>query len=221
MKKRTMKTFIAGICTGVALMSAVGFSYAALTKIDVSMKPVSFTMKGKEIKPSDKEYQYFNGKQYVPASFIHQDTTYVPLRFIAERIGLQVGYDAASNTISLKEKNMAEKEVKFDVLYPLQDEQTVIAPRVQQWFDSHRKQEFTGIMKEEDGLYAAVTRGQKPNGGYGVEVVSVTERANEVVVKVKHINPQPGKMYIQVITYPATLIKIPPTDKEVHFETVN
>ncbi|ERI06643.1 stalk domain-containing protein [Aneurinibacillus aneurinilyticus] len=221
MKKRTTKTFIAGICTGVALMSAVGFSYAALTKIDVSTKPVSFTIEGKEIKPSDKEQQYFNGKQYVPASFIHQDTTYVPLRFIAERLGFQVGYDAAGNTISLKEKNMAEKEMKFQVLYPLQDAQSVIASPIQQWFDSHKKQEFTGTMKGEDGLYAAITRGQKPNGGYGVEVVGVTEQANKVIVKVKYTNPQPGKMYTQVITYPATLVKIPHTDKEVHFEAVN
>lgn len=220
MKKRIVTTFAAGILAGIGLMSAAGFSYAALTKIDVSVKPISFMMDGKEVQPSDREQQYFNGKNYVPASFIHQNTTYVPLRFISEKLGYQVGYDAKNGIISLGEQNMTEKEWTFDVIYPSDGAQPVISPRIQQWFDDHKNQEFTGSIRDEDGIYAAVARGQKPNGGYGVEVVGVTERANKVVVKVKYKDPEPGKMYTQVITHPSTLIKVPRTDKEIRFEIV-
>lgn len=220
MKKRTATTFAAGLFAGIALMSAAGFSYAAMSKIDVSMKPATFVMNGQEVKPSDKENQYFNGVNYVPASFIHQDTTYVPLRFISEKLGLQVEYNAENHTISLEEKSMSEKPLKFEVAYPSQGTAPAVSPRVQGWFDDHKKQTFADSIWDTDGIYVGIAAGAKPNGGYGVQVVDVIERANDVVVKVKYSEPEPGKMYTQVITYPATLIKIPITNKKVTFETV-
>ncbi|MFT9848721.1 protease complex subunit PrcB family protein [Aneurinibacillus sp. REN35] len=220
MKKGTAKTFAVGVFAGIALMSAAGFSYAALTKIDVSMKPTTFVMNGQEIKPSDKEQQYFNGMNYVPASFIHQDTTYVPLRFISEKLGLHVGYNAANQTISLGEKKVAEKPLKFEVAYPSPGTAPAVSPRIQGWFDDHKKQKFADSIWDTDSIYVGIAAGAKPNGGYSVQVVGVVERGNDVVVKVKYNEPEPGRMYTQVITYPATLIKIPITNKKITFETV-
>jgi hypothetical protein len=126
----------------------------------------------------------------------------------------------SSNTISLGGEKMADKELDFTVMYP-GNETSDLPPQVKQWFDEHKNQEFTGTMQDQNAVYAVVTRGEKPNGGYGVEVVGVTERAGDIVIKVRYKNPEPGKMYTQVITYPAALVKIPLTDKPIHFETVN
>jgi hypothetical protein len=218
MKKRTVKAFVAGVFAGVMVLSTVGFSYAALTKIEVSLNPITFLLNGQEIKPSDREQQYFNGKAYVPASFVHQGTTYVPLRFVSEKMGYQVEYDADKHTVSLGKKQEAGKQMPFEIVSPAGEKQVSVPMDVQEWFDGHKKQEFTGSMNEKDGTYVAITRGQKPNSGYGVEVVSVTEYGDHMIVKVRHRNPEPGKMYAQVITYPATLLKIPLTDKEIRME---
>jgi hypothetical protein len=218
MKKRTVKAFVAGMFAGVMVLSTVGFSYAKLTKIDVSLNPITFLLNGQEIKPSDKEQQYFNGKAYVPASFVHQGTTYVPLRFVSEKMGYQVEYDAVKHTVSLGKKQEVGKQMQFEIVFPAGEKKVLVPVDVQKWFDEHKKQEFTGSMTEKDGTYVAITRGQKPNSGYGTEVVSITEYSDHIIVKVRHRNPEPGKMYAQVITYPATLIKIPPTDKEIRIE---
>ncbi|HHW07817.1 MAG TPA: hypothetical protein GXX34_09895 [Clostridia bacterium] len=42
---------------------------------------------------------YYNGMKNVPLGFIYEGTTYVPLRFVAENLGLEVGYDGKKNTI--------------------------------------------------------------------------------------------------------------------------
>ncbi|AMA74086.1 protease complex subunit PrcB family protein [Aneurinibacillus thermoaerophilus] len=221
MKKRTVRTFMAGVIAGAALMCAAGFSYAALTKIDVRVTPVSFVMEGQKIQPSDKEQQYFNGKSYIPVSFVYKDTTYVPLRLVSEKLGHKVGYDPATHTIYLGKEKGDGKELKFKTIYPSGGEQPQLSSRIQRWFDDHKKQEFMGTMCDEDGMYAMVARGEQPNGGYGIEIVGVTEYVDEIVVKVRHKNPEPGKMYTQVITYPTTLVKMPCTDKKIRFEIVN
>ncbi|MGI6344924.1 MAG: protease complex subunit PrcB family protein [Bacillota bacterium] len=54
-----------------------------------------------------------------------------------------------------------------------------------------------------------VMRGQCPTGGYGIEVVKF-ERVDDVVyVWVKDIDPRPGSMVTQAITYPYQIVRAP------------
>ncbi|MEL1241024.1 protease complex subunit PrcB family protein [Flavobacterium flavipallidum] len=56
--------------------------------------------------------------------------------------------------------------------------------------------------------FVILNMGEKPTGGYSITVDSVTETDTNIVIKVKEINPEPGAMLTQNITYPYTVIKI-------------
>lgn len=56
--------------------------------------------------------------------------------------------------------------------------------------------------------FIILNMGEKPTGGYAITVDSVVETENSIVIKVKEINPEPGAMLMQSITYPYTVVKI-------------
>jgi len=56
--------------------------------------------------------------------------------------------------------------------------------------------------------FVILNMGQKPTGGYAITVESVTETDENIVIKVKEINPDSGAMLTQSITYPYTVVKI-------------
>jgi PrcB C-terminal len=73
----------------------------------------------------------------------------------------------------------------------------------------------------------AVFAGQKPTGGYSVEIVSVetqdtkTGNSPSLLIQVKYCQPQTGQMVTEVMTQPHHLIKIPRiAGNQVTFEQV-
>lgn len=56
--------------------------------------------------------------------------------------------------------------------------------------------------------FVILNMGEKPTGGYSITVDSVTETENNIIIKVKEVNPEPGAMLTQSISYPYTVIKI-------------
>ena len=68
-----------------------------------------------------------------------------------------------------------------------------------------------GKITEDDvqlSNFIILNMGQKPTGGYSIEVDSVTETNQNIVIKVKEKTPEPGAMLTQNITYPYTVVKI-------------
>jgi len=63
----------------------------------------------------------------------------------------------------------------------------------------------------------AVFMGQKPTGGYGIEITKVEENEKNIVVTVKQTSPLEGSMVTEVLTSPAHIVKIKKTDKEIIF----
>ncbi len=56
--------------------------------------------------------------------------------------------------------------------------------------------------------FIVLNMGEKPTGGYTITVDSVIETDKNIVIKVKELNPEPGAMLTQNITYPYTIVKI-------------
>ncbi|OCB69879.1 PrcB C-terminal [Flavobacterium glycines] len=56
--------------------------------------------------------------------------------------------------------------------------------------------------------FVILNMGEKPTGGYTITVDSVIETDTNIVIKVKEINPEPGAMLTQNITYPYTVLKV-------------
>lgn len=85
MKKRTRFiaiTLVLTLVLGTAAMAAAG-------KNVLIFPGVHITVNGQDATPTDKEV------------FLYNDTTYVPLRFLSELFGLNVGWDESTNTVLL------------------------------------------------------------------------------------------------------------------------
>lgn len=92
--KKTIKGYILGFLTAVILVG--GASYAAQT--------VRIMLNGTELIPTD-----VTGKRVDP--ILVDGTTYLPVRAIADALGLNVGWDEATYTVSLDEPAKPEEEV--------------------------------------------------------------------------------------------------------------
>lgn len=74
------------------------------------------------------------------------------------------------------------------------------------------KEDF--LVFEQDGyLYVLVTRGEKPNSGYSVEITKITgidgDKVRDLEVTVVKTDPKPGYFYNPVLTYRFALARVP------------
>jgi hypothetical protein len=81
-----MRKFLAGLVAGFLLATAVS-AYAA--------SPISLVINGRTV-PSD------------PAPQIIQDRVFVPVRFVSEALGLTVGWDASTRTVSVSKPSITD-----------------------------------------------------------------------------------------------------------------
>ncbi|MCZ8513010.1 peptidylprolyl isomerase [Paenibacillus filicis] len=81
------KGLVLGLSLGVMLTGSV--AYASGTQIEVYFKSLKYMFDGVEKKPTADQGQ----------GFIYNGTTYVPLRFVSEALGKEVGYDGDTGTI--------------------------------------------------------------------------------------------------------------------------
>jgi hypothetical protein len=87
-KKSALLGAIGGILFASALLFAVPtFAKSGVEVITTTYRDIRIFVNGVEKTPTDVE------------PFIYNDYTYVPLRFISEALGNEVGWKAASNSI--------------------------------------------------------------------------------------------------------------------------
>lgn len=94
MKKKTLTMVLAVVLAfslGVVATATAGEVQKTLT-----YRNIKITINGSTLTPKDA-----NGNVVEP--FIIDGTTYLPVRAVANALGLEVGWDAASNTVSLAE----------------------------------------------------------------------------------------------------------------------
>jgi hypothetical protein len=199
------KMLVLGVLIGAFLMGGVAQA-SQWTTLEVYLGKITFWLNNKEVQPSDQANQYYNGKEYVPASLIYKGTTYVPLRFMAEATGNYVEWNGEKKTISVTTPSASQSG------YPL---------AVQQWIERSQNMELGQWMTLRGRTYILVTRGMKPSGGYDVQIKSIQEKGSDLVVTVDYIDPAPGMGVTQAITNPYVLVSIPATDKNIRFEEVD
>lgn len=67
----------------------------------------------------------------------------------------------------------------------------------------------------DSNMVVFVSLGDKPTGGYGIEVESVTEDESEIVLTCLTSNPSPFDMLTMAITQPYEILTVPKSDKPV------
>jgi hypothetical protein len=215
---RSLKTFAAGLLLGVFL--TVGAGFAQENTVPATVSRVRFILGGEEISAGERPDYYFNGRSYVPTSLNYGGTTYVPVRFIAEVLGLHVTWDQTTRSIILGESK-TEHPRTFDrqQTLPLVLVDPEKAPdKVREVLTRSLGFECAQSLTVGDSTYLIVTRGEKPTAGYTVEIESAVDNGYEIVVTVKYVDPAPGAIVAQVITYPHIVAAIPKAEKPIRFQ---
>ncbi|ADL08714.1 protease complex subunit PrcB family protein [Thermosediminibacter oceani] len=107
----------------------------------------------------------------------------------------------------IKFEVIAENSVEFQEL--LKDE------TFRKWYDEKKKIEGFHAFDGKGKKYILVSAGEKPTGGYSVEVLSVTGRQDDLYLQGRVKAPAKDQMVTQVITYPSVLISVPVDERQV------
>jgi hypothetical protein len=74
-----------------------------------------------------------------------------------------------------------------------------------------------GVLDFDNYDYIASFAGQRPNSGYGMTLTSFIETDSSISITYSESVPSISGIYLQVISYPRVLIKIPKTSKKIVF----
>lgn len=113
--KDKFKGIIIGIIIGVMLVPTVYATVATITK-EIYYNDILITLNGDEVKPTDA-----NGEYVEP--FIMDGTTYLPVRGIANALGMDVEWDDDTKTVKLTDET--EEKIKVNVGDVVMDERDV------------------------------------------------------------------------------------------------
>ena len=142
MKKLNLRSFFAGLLTSTLLFAVITTALAASGSI--TYNGINLTVDGKTIL-SKGEYLELASGEKVPSSILYVDqagggTTYLPMRYLAELLGMSVTWNQATGTADLKNRQtvvepdqlmqeLAEKWL-VDGDYPKNDKGETYGPEI-------------------------------------------------------------------------------------------
>lgn len=89
-----------------------------------------------------------------------------------------------------------------------QEPQESLPAEVDAWFKSSLDMFIGQSFPYEGILYLLVTYGEKPTGGYNVEITGISEEENKLVVTANFTEPGEDDMVTEAFTYPYDLVAI-------------
>ena len=115
MKKLNLQSFLAGTLTAALLFAVT--STALATSGSVTFNAINLTKEGKIIFNKEEDFELASGEK-VPSSILYVDqtgggTTYLPMRYLAELLGISVTWDQATGTADLKSKQTVVEPDQF------------------------------------------------------------------------------------------------------------
>ncbi len=143
------------------------------------------------------------------AAKLVEGRSFIPLRFIAEALGAEVGWDEANKVVTI---DTAEDEIIFEIERPISYEVVntikLENKELEKWYNEKHKQQ--GIHSYTDGKwhYVLVAGGEQNTGGYSMEINSMTLVSKAIAyVDATLITPGKEAIVTQAFTYPNLLIR--------------
>jgi hypothetical protein len=113
---------------------------------------------------------------------------YIPFRWALEKLNYQLQWDASAKTINVRADEPAFVPAGASSLTA--DEKDFV----------EKAKQNTGV-SHLGNLYI-ISRGMSPNPGYGLQIVKQEMSGEQATVYLRKTNPDPGKAYAAVISYP-------------------
>ncbi len=88
---------------------------------------------------------------------------------------------------------------------------------IEEWIENSRETFGGQTRLYNDELYILVTYGEKPTGGFDVEIAAVVEQEEKLVVTANFSEPGEDKVVTQALTYPYDLVVVEETDLPIEF----
>ena len=106
MKKR-LQGLVVGVLIGTILASGAVFAKQTSKKAELFYNNIKIKLNGQEVKPKDA-----NGNYVEP--FIIDGTTYLPVRAVANALGISVNWDGNTNSVLLSNQSAESVATGFD-----------------------------------------------------------------------------------------------------------
>ncbi len=142
------------------------------------------------------------------------DRTYVPLRFVSEALGYNVDYQWNG----FHSINITSSIVK-PTFYRPHDHN--LPNDIKNWVEFSKEVPLVQEREYDGKRYVLITEGEKPSGGYAVEVIDVVETAENLVIKVKLTKPAAEDMVTDALTYPYDIIVTENKELPLSFQDVD
>jgi len=140
--------------------------------------------------------------------FTEDNNVYVPLRFAVEGLGVQVDWDGISKSVLIT----TDPDRLMPVITPAEYKEISlndIPEDLAKWVDANRMSPGIRFKTVDDKTYIQISAGEKPTGGYSIELESVTKISDgSIYITAKVIRPSPDMMVTQALTYPYILIVV-------------
>lgn len=133
---------------------------------------------------------------------------YIPLRFVAESLGAQVEWDGRTHTAFISKGNdivSVESPADYKIILPSEIKEN----ELKTWYEkSYQTKGIFSLVSGQD-TYVLVSAGEKPTGGFKLEVESATVvRPGSLYLVTRISGPDPDAMVTTALTYPHILIKL-------------
>lgn len=152
-----------------------------------------------------------NIKLDVPAKIV-SGRAFIPGRFVAEAVGATVEWDRVSNTMRIESKEKdhmitIERPISFEIVdHKTVEKSTALA----KWYENNRQTKGMYHLADGEWMYVLVSAGEKPTGGYGVKIDSITEVApGSAYVSATQSSPGADSFVTQALTYPNAIVRFP------------
>jgi hypothetical protein len=111
-----------------------------------------------------------------------------------------------------KQAEAGSNPIDFEALDPYSDE---AEPDVLEWFEEFKQEKGIHRLNKGEYTYILVSDGEKPSGGYDLQVTTISVKGDAIQVGATLTSPPAGAMVITVITYPSALVRIPQDGRDL------
>lgn len=160
MKREKVKGFISGVLTTmlVVALAVTAFAKTGTIQKTLEYKNISVTLDGKKLDLKDVK-----GNSVEP--FMFDGTNYLPVRAIAEALGLNVSWDSGTNTVVLKSDDSSSS--------------------------SGSQTSENGLLVDRENVkiyYHGIAANDSYTGGYDIKLKIVNESNRDIMVQVRDLS---------------------------------